>query len=321
MLEPARHEHTERGDAAEKRRRQEPSLERDRLAGLGRLPGGEGEQKHRAGPEGVEHRALGVAAGRVQVEEDAVGEGDHAERRAGDDPGPARHTGRDHEDEDHDREQDEVGDRVGEVDDHRRGTAVGRAEDDLEDDRGADGGRGEGGDAAVEPYAPVEARDPRADEQRDCRVAARIEGEVERVAGRDRGWIAAVDEVEADVADREGEDADPECRPRRALDGRGDHPQEAAGGGKHLEPVADPAVGEVVEAAAAEADREMGDEERVADERDRRPDADGGGSRPRQRRRCDGQLHRQAHRRLAAHPLRGASDTRPDGQRRPVARR
>ena len=50
------------------------------LPALGRLPGGEGEQKHRAGPEGVEHRALGVAAGRVQVEEDAVGEGDHAER-------------------------------------------------------------------------------------------------------------------------------------------------------------------------------------------------------------------------------------------------
>ena len=76
--------------------------------------------------------------------------------------GVTRPPAADGEDEDQQREQDDVAERIGEVrqDDDR--AAVRARDDDLEDRRGTDGAGREGGGQAVEPEARVEARDPTA---------------------------------------------------------------------------------------------------------------------------------------------------------------
>ena len=294
-----------RGRPAQKRRGEEPALERDRVAAFGRLPRCEREQQHRAGPERVQHRSLGVATGRVQVHEQAVGQRDHPERDAGHGPGLAGMPARDGEDEDHDREQHQVGGRVGEVDDHRRRAAVRVPQDDFEHDRGADGAGRERRDHAVEPDAPVEARDPRAHEQCERGVAARVEREVEAVADRDGRRAAPVDEVEAEVADREREDADAEHGPRQPLVPLRRCAEQAARGRHHLEAVVDPTVGEVVERLPAEPEREMRDEEPVRDHGDGDPRAHCDHAWPRPRRGQHGNIHPEGHRPPPSHPLGG----------------
>ena len=91
-MEARADEHRQREEAAEERcRREEAPFELDGMLALDRLPRGDREQEHRRGPERVEQGALRVAAGRVQVEEEAVGEGDQAEceRRRSPRRGPA----------------------------------------------------------------------------------------------------------------------------------------------------------------------------------------------------------------------------------------
>ena len=280
-VETRRDEHGERQQPAQERRRgEEAAFELDGVLAVDGLPGGDREQEHPCRPERVEHRPLRIGAGRVEVEEEAVGEHDQREREPHDGPGPPGTAPGEREDEDDDREQYEVGDRVGEVDDHLEPLAVRVGQHDLQHDRGAQRRDGERGDHAVEPDAAVERGDARAHEQGEREVAGRVEREVERVADRDARRAPAVDEVEADVAEREREDSEPEPEPHASLLPRGGGAQETGGRREELETVVDPALGEVVQAVPAQAEGEMRDEKHETGAGDDAPESHHGRSRP-----------------------------------------
>ena len=99
------------------------------------------------------------------------------------------------------RDQQQVGDRVGEVDRDDERPPAGVGDQDVVGDRGAERGRGEARDEAVEPRAAVEVAGAAADEQDERDVAQRVEAEPQRVGERDvRHRAVGVHDPEADIA-------------------------------------------------------------------------------------------------------------------------
>jgi hypothetical protein len=184
--------------------------------------------------KGVEDRPLAVAPGRRLEEEDGVGERRCREPCADQQPGPAGPPAGQREHADHGREEEDVAERVGEVDDDHACAAVGAAEHDLEQHRRAERSGGDGRHRAVEPERASELREPRAHEQHQADVAGWVEREVEHVGGGGIRRVGAVGEVEEELGNRPAGDRGGECDPgtlltipvRSAVDAGGEREQD-----------------------------------------------------------------------------------------------
>ena len=87
----------------------------DHAIGVVVPPGGDGDQEQARRPGSVDDATLLVRARRRTVEVGAVGEGDHGERCAEECPGAPRAPAGECEAADDEREEDHVGERVGNV--------------------------------------------------------------------------------------------------------------------------------------------------------------------------------------------------------------
>ena len=219
VLEVAVDEHGERDEPADRRRRAErPPLEpAGRCRRVGELQAANASRSSAAGQRASRIVPDVIRPDRRLVEVDGIGERRERQRAADQRPRGSGPPARDPEDGDDEREQDDVGERVGEVDRLRREVPLVRGEDDLEQHGRADGGdREERGDP-VEPDARVETRDPVPDEQDERQVRRRVEGEIERVGDRREGRVAGVRDAPEDVPERPARHSDSEQRPDVAL--------------------------------------------------------------------------------------------------------
>ena len=245
LAEGRRREHADGDERRDRRDRERPPFADAGVAVGQRLPRGERDDEERDRPDGVEPGALdvGVVGGLDEVDRvrDAVAEQPEAEER----PGAAR-TPAGHAEHAHDRrDQQQVADRVGEVDRDDERLAAGVGDQDVVGDRGAEGGGGEARDEAVEPRAAVEVARAAADEGHQRDPAQRVEAEPQRVGERDvRDVAVGVDDAEADVAHRVGGERGGERRPRPALGRHEDRPGGAQGGGPGVGGAAHPGLPE-----------------------------------------------------------------------------
>ena len=182
----------------------------------GRQPGSGGEQQDAERPGGVEQAVFDVGAlgGLQQVDDVGAGEDDkpEPERQPAQPRAPATEGG----DGDDQREQRQVGDRVGEVGRRRGGVAAGRGGDDRpQGQRARQGGDGAGGDQAVEPAHRREGAELIADQGDQPRVGDRVEGEIAGVGrGGDRQFAAPGDRGRViDFSGRVGDQRRPEQGP------------------------------------------------------------------------------------------------------------
>jgi hypothetical protein len=142
---------------------------------------GEGDQRHRDQPGEVQRPALDVHPGGGQVEEDDVAEEVGPDAGAEQQQGPVAPDAQDGAHPDEQREQHDVGHRVGQAGQDRGHAALGQLEGRGEQGRDGDGARAEGPDDPVQPHAGVEARHPGADEPDERDVERQVIGEVEDV--------------------------------------------------------------------------------------------------------------------------------------------
>ena len=143
-------------------------------------------------------------------------------------------------------------------------------DDDLDEHRRAERGGSRGGDEPVEPEGRAEGRDPPAEQEDDPDVEQRVEEEIRDVGGRGERRIAAVPEVEEDVADRRGEQRAADEEPGGALGAHENGAREAAECCEQLESLVDPGLVQTRptrRVMAEVGDREHGD----ADDEDRLP--------------------------------------------------
>jgi hypothetical protein len=177
-------------------------------------------------------------------------------------------------------EHHHVADRIGGVDDRRRGIGGGEGGERGAEQRGSDRGRAGGGDCAVEGER---AGDLAADARRKCENAGSDErevGEVERVTDR-RIWLVGVARVKQrveDVAGGPADDAGGDQAPGEAIAGDQRRAQDAGERARDEHPVVDPVVGELVELGAVlpeHRDRvdDRGDGDQGEQGRDRNPGA------------------------------------------------
>ena len=184
-------EHHQAGQVARQRDGQDaPAQSGGRpRAGVGRRPHGlgmavvrgEGDQRHRDQPGEVQRPALDVDPGGGQVEEGDVAEEVGPDAGAEQQQGPVAPDAQDGAHPDEQREQHDVGHRVGQARQHGRQAALGQLEGRGEQGRDGDGARAQGPDDSVQPHAGVEARDPGADERDERDVERQVVGEVEDV--------------------------------------------------------------------------------------------------------------------------------------------
>ena len=171
-----------------------PALEPDRLGLRRALPCRTADQQRGRGPQGRDQRGVDGLPGGDVVQEPAVDDrarherrADQQERAAGPPAGEAEHR--------HDEaEQEQVADRVGEIDsDH--GAVPAASHDRAKDERRGDRRCGECAHHPVEPQARAELPHPLAYEQHDRDVTGGIEGQPQPVADtRYRRRVQAVEE-------------------------------------------------------------------------------------------------------------------------------
>ena len=121
--------------AHDRRAEQRAIVELDARDATRALPGRERDENERDRPDEIEVRPLDVAADRRLVEVDGVA--DRVQQQSGGDQRPraAGLPARDREDEDDEREQEHVADRIGEVRDHDERASVRGVDDDLDEHR------------------------------------------------------------------------------------------------------------------------------------------------------------------------------------------
>ena len=183
------------------------------------LPGGDPDQEQAGRPRCIEDAALAVRPGRRRVEVGAVGESADRERRSEKGPGAPGMPARESEAADDEREEDHVSERIGDVRRHHGGRAVGRVEDDGDQDRAADRGDRQGRGDPVDPD-PGRQRPQAGSEQQDqADVARGIEAQVEHVRDRRVGRVVAarVEEQPEELRRRVRGDRDRERDPRTAV--------------------------------------------------------------------------------------------------------
>ena len=159
-----------------------------------RPPGGERQEQHRGGPRRVDQGARDVAADGRLVDVDRVAQS--AGREAGADQQPAAigPPGRGGERGDDEGEQDEVAERVGEVDGDRGGVPGAGVEHRLEHQRDAESGHAEATDHAHQPVAAPGRARLGAQQQDDADVERDVAEEVDAVG--DGGIRRRVDMIE-----------------------------------------------------------------------------------------------------------------------------
>ncbi len=265
------HEH--RGDARGAGRR---------LA-LAPRPGRQCEQAEPDGPHAVEQRARAVGAFGDLEQVDAVGDRHHDQPERDQQQRAARAPAGRGEDPEHEHDQHQVGELVGEARRQRRRSAVRRADHRLEHDRRTDGGERQRADRRVEadgerqpprahPHEAAEHREHEREEQREQQVA-----EVRAAAGVGR----LVADRAVQVAGGEEGHADPEQQPGAALaldqHPAGQHEQRQAADDDDKRPLVDQRHATVREQQPAVAEREQRERARerrsggVDAERDRPP--------------------------------------------------
>ena len=281
------HEHPQAGE-----RRRGGHDHRAQASGVGhralarRHPRGPAEQEGRGGPQRVEQRAVDVGAERGLVEEQSVGDrdrdearADHGPRAAGAPAGEAEHAG-------HDREQEQVADRVGDVGQQQRAGLRRGADQRLEQEHGGEAGGRERGDDAVEPQPRARAAQAGAHHQHDRQVARGIERQLEPVAQARPGRVGRVGrERPVDLARRPRHQPDAEARPGQPVAAHERGAQKAQHGADHGDAVVDPGAEERVEPVAAEA-------EALGEQRGERESA-GAAQRPHRQRKCCAPAHRR----------------------------
>ena len=138
---------------------------------------------------------------------------------------------------------------------------MGLVQDHVEQDRRADRRDRQRRHQAVKPDAAIEAREPRADEQRQADVRRRVEAEVEDITPGREGRRAAVGKIPEKVADRPARNGNCQADPRRPFGGDTDGASCHRDDGEQLQPVVDPRTGEGVEPRSTRPDQDMQDEE------------------------------------------------------------
>ena len=186
--------------------------ERERLPAVGAhdpeprhgLPRSARDQHERSRPADVEDAALDVAALGGLVEVRGVGDREHRVAGGDERPGAVEAPAGQREHGDDEREQQKVGEGIGEVrrDDER--APSGRAQHLVEDDGSAERPDSECGDQPVEPEVALELADPLSEQECERHVADRVEGEPQEVRdGRDRNvLLGRQDDVVVEVAGR-----------------------------------------------------------------------------------------------------------------------
>ena len=147
-------------------------------------PGRRGDQEQCRRPEDVERRSLHVRVGGALEEVDRIGSGRSQDAQPEQEPAPSGSPAGEREDPEHGGEQKEIPERVGQIRDNRGGRALRRLENDLDEHRGGQRGRGERGRQAVEPQRPADRPRTRANQRHDPEVDEWIEAEVTDVRNR-----------------------------------------------------------------------------------------------------------------------------------------
>ena len=206
----------------------------------GTLPGSEREENERDRPDEIEVRPLDVRADRRLVEVDGVTDGVQQQPGGDQRPRAAGLPAGDREDEDHEREQEHVADRIGEVRDHDERASVRGLDDGIDQDHGPERAGRRRSHEPVEPEARAEGREAPADQQDDPDVEQRVKGQVGDVGDRREGRIAAVPEVVEDVAAGRREQSGADEEPGGALGADEAGARQAAESGNQLEPFVEP---------------------------------------------------------------------------------
>ena len=115
-------------------------------------------------------------------------------------------------------------------------------DDDLDERRGGKCCRGGGRDEPVEPQGRAEGRDAPAEQEHDPDIQERVEREVRDVGRGREGWIAAVPEVEEDVAEGRGDQRGADEEPGRALGADESRARKTAERGEQLETFVQPGL-------------------------------------------------------------------------------
>ncbi len=243
------------------------SSSRSGLAACSTEPDGQGHQDDRRRPgDGVEDDAR--CRGAEGVREQIRGVAQHVEQHPGrqQEPGRPVPTRQQGEATDHQAQEEDVPDRIGEVRQGRRGAHPGGRDDGLEGERRTQGRGPEGGDPPVDPARQAHVAGFALDEEHDGDVRQGVEAEVEEI-GEGRGRRCRTAERldgEQDVARRprqQSETEDQRGRPSRAAD---ESPGQAETRGDQLDgadgPSVQPRPG--VQCAADEEDREVSDQDR-----------------------------------------------------------
>ncbi len=150
---------------------------------------GRGEQVDRFDP--VAGGEAGV--GRLQGVGD-IGDGEQGEPRQQQRPGLSRAPAGQGDDADDQRQHQDVADRIGERRRDLQRRPLGVIGDELEHQRGPEGGRAQRRDQPVHPQSPVELAGAGADQQHDPGRGQRVEGEVADVRRRGVGRRGVVEE-------------------------------------------------------------------------------------------------------------------------------
>ena len=194
------------------------ALEAHRLGDRRPLPGGEAEQQRRGRPQGRHQGGVHGEPERRLVQEEAVDDGAGHEAGAHQQQRAAGSPSGQSEDAHDEAEQEQVAERVRQVDrDDRVLTTL--PDDRAEHERGRDRRRGQRAHQAVEPEARPEVAHALPHEQHDRDVAGGVEGQPQSVAdaGQRRLGEVGVEDRVVDLAARPGEQSDAQHEPRGAL--------------------------------------------------------------------------------------------------------
>ena len=255
-LESHRHRREEGGN-----REQPAALEPECPGAGGRDPGGERQEQGGQQPQGVDGRVFERAAGGIAIQVDAVRDRVHGQSERDQDEAPARAPAGERDRPDHEADQEQVAERVGDIDGHGFDVALCGPLDRAVQDRGPHRGDRQRADRSVEPQARVEARHARAHEQRDPRVRGGEQHQPGGVRQRRVGDLLLVGQVEGPVgvADRPGRDARPDQDPRRALAASADAARKAHQGACRQHQRVEPVVDERVRRGSARAEHGVRD--------------------------------------------------------------
>ncbi len=231
-----------------------PARRRARRAGRRPLPGRRCEHDHRGRPHRFEHAAFDVGALRHLIGVDHVRRRVQRDAEGDQRPLPAGPPVRQGEADRDEREQQGVGERVGEVHADRRRRALARAEHGREHEVRAERRQRQADDDAVEPNRRARVAEVRAHQQGQAHVDRRVLRQVERIGDRRVRWTGDVIEPQRphEIAARPGEQAGRDQQPGDAVLRASHGAREAEADRDELDRRVQVVVGERVEAGAAE---------------------------------------------------------------------